>query len=50
MEKLCAAIAGELREQGLTDLESTELEQQAYALNDTISDPNIRNQHILQGV
>lgn len=50
IERICTAIADELQAQGLTDLQSTEMEQQAYALNDTITDPNIRNLHILQGV
>lgn len=50
IEQICAAIAGELRTQGLTDLQNAELEQQAYALNDTIRDHNIRNLHILHGV
>lgn len=50
IETICAAIADELRSQGLTDLQNAELEQQAYALNDTIQDHNIRNLHILQGV
>lgn len=50
METICAAVARELQTQGLTELETPELEQQAYALNDTIRDHNLRNLHILQGV
>jgi len=50
IENICTAIAGELRSQGLTDLENAEMEQQAYALNNTICDHGIRNAHILQGV
>lgn len=50
IERVCAAVANELQAQGLTELQNTEMEQQAYALNDTIIDPNIRNLHILQGV
>ena len=50
IERICAAVADELQAQGLTDLQSTEMEQQAYTLNDTITDPDIRNLHILQGV
>lgn len=50
IEKICAAVAGELQAKHLTTLQTPELEQQAYALNDTISDHNIRNLHILQGV
>ena len=50
IEKVCGAVAEELRAQGLTDLQMDELERQAYALNDTIADHNIRNLHILHGV
>lgn len=50
IERICAAVADELRLQQLTDLQNAELEQQAYALNDTIADGNIRNAHILYGV
>jgi len=50
MEHICVAVAGELRAQGLTDLQNAEMEQQTYALNDTITDHNIRALHILHGV
>ena len=50
IERICATIAEELRAQNLTDLPNAELEQQAYALNDTINDHIIRNLHILHGV
>lgn len=50
IEKTCAAMAEELRIQNLISLQNAELEQQAYALNDTIADHNIRNLHILQAV
>ena len=50
IESICVAVADELRVQGLTDLQNAEMEQQAYALNDTITDHNIRNLHILHGV
>lgn len=50
IEDICAAVARELRSQHLTSLQTTELEQQAYAVNDTITDHNIRNLHILYGV
>ncbi len=50
IEKICTAIANELRVQELTDLPHAEMEQQAYALNDTIADHHIRNLHILYGV
>ncbi len=50
IEQVAEAVAEELRVQGLTDLYTTELEPQAYAINDTIADHNIRNLHILHGV
>ena len=50
IEQICAAIADELQTQGLTDLQSAEMESLSYALNDTITDHNIRNRHILSGV
>lgn len=50
IEQICAAVADELRAQGLTDLQNAEMEQQAYALNNTVTDHNIRNLHILHGV
>lgn len=50
IERICVAVADELRVQGLTDLQNAEMEQQAYALNDTITDHNIRNLHILHGI
>lgn len=50
VRRICEAIAGQLRAQNLTDLQNAELEQQAYALNDTVADHNIRNLHILYGV
>lgn len=50
LEQICAVFARELATQGLTALESAELERQAYALNDTIADSGIRNLHILCGV
>lgn len=48
IEQICAAIAEAV--QPLTGLQSAEPEQQAYALNDTITDHQIRNLHILHGV
>lgn len=48
IEEICATVAKEV--QPLTGLSTPEMEPQAYALNDTISDHNIRNLHILQGI
>ena len=50
IERICRAVADELRLQGLSELQSTELERQAYAVNDTVSDHTVRNLHILYGV
>lgn len=50
IEKICAAVSGALRSQGLTELQGSEMEPIAYALNDTVTDPNIRNLHVLYGV
>ena len=48
IESVCHAFAEELC--SLTALQSAEMERQAYALNDTIADPTVRNLHILCGV
>lgn len=48
IEKICTAVTQEVQQ--LTGLSSTEPEQQAYALNDTIGDHALRNLHILHGV
>ena len=50
MEQICACIVRELQAQGLTQLQSAELERQAYAVNDTVADGDLRNGHILLGV
>lgn len=50
IEEICQKTADELRAQNLTTLQNNEMEQLAYALNDTIADHNIRNLHILHGV
>lgn len=50
IEHICSKFAGELKSQGLIDFENPELEQTAYALNDTITDHHIRTMHILHGV
>ena len=49
IEQICAAVADELRTQNLTALQNAEMERHAYALNDTITDHNVRNTHILHG-
>ena len=50
IEQICAAVIAALRAQGLTDLDSADLERHAYAVNDTIRDPELRNLHILAGI
>ena len=50
IERICAEVSSVLQAQGLTDLKLSELEQQSYALNNTIADNRIRNLHILYGV
>lgn len=50
IEKISAAILGELRHQGLSDHPGEETEAHAYAVNNSISDGNLRNLHILYGV
>ncbi len=50
IEVICSDITEELKRQKLTQIPTTEMEQQAYAVNNTIKDNNIRNMHILSGV
>ena len=50
IEAVCKEIAQELVAQGLTKLSTNELEPQAYAVNDKITDPEIRNLNVLYGV
>ena len=50
IEKISSEIIAYLSSSGLTDLSSPDLERHAYAVNDKITDPNIRNLHILYAV
>lgn len=50
IEAICSDITEELKKQKTTNSTSTEMEQQAYIVNNTIKDNNIRNMHILSGV
>ncbi len=50
IEDICATITEELNKQLLSNSPSNEMEQQAYTVNNTIKDNNIRNMHILSGV
>ena len=50
IEKICSQISAMLRNQALTPSNTSEMEQQAYIVNDNIRDNNIRNAHILAAV
>ena len=50
IENVSAKVIDELVRQGLTKINSTELERQAYAVNDKIKDGNIRNLNILYAI
>lgn len=50
IEKICSQIALELRAQGLTSLDGSELEMIAYSVNDKITDNSLRNMHILSAI
>ncbi len=50
IEGVCAALAAEVRAQGLAESESDDLEKLAYAVNARLRDAGLRNLHILAGV
>ena len=50
IESVSAAVLAALRTQALTSAPGEDLERHAYAVNDTIRDPELRNLHILAGV
>ena len=50
IESICADILEELISQGLTKATCGDLEKHAYSVNDSITDPQIRNLHILAAV
>ncbi|MBR2615830.1 MAG: DUF4037 domain-containing protein [Clostridia bacterium] len=50
IEEICGTVCGELRAQELLSFSGCEMERCAYAVNDTVSDPAIRNLHVLYGV
>ncbi|MBQ4382153.1 MAG: DUF4037 domain-containing protein [Oscillospiraceae bacterium] len=50
MESVCADIIDELANQGITKAACGDLEKHAYSVNDGITDPEIRNLHILAAV
>ena len=46
----CAQVLAEVRAQSLSDAEGGDLERHAYAVNDRIRDPELRNLHVLAAV
>ncbi len=50
IEQICRDIITQLREQQLTTYDGTEMEGHAYAVNNTITDNEVRNFHILYAV
>ena len=50
VEDICCEITKELNKQALSQSPSFEMEQQAYIVNNTIKDNDIRNMHILSGI
>ncbi len=50
VEKICTDIIAEIKKQGLSDFSGDAAEGHAYAVNNRISDSEIRNLHILYAV
>lgn len=50
IETVCAAVLEAVREQGLSEAQGADLERHAYAVNDRVRDPGLRNRHILAAV
>ena len=50
MEEISALFVAEFGRQGLTNSNSADLERQAYAIVNSITDPQLRNRHIMDGV
>jgi len=50
MEAVASLLCRELRAQGLSRRDGSNMEEQAYAVNDRIRDPGLRNLHVLAGV
>ncbi len=47
IEQLSALLIAEVKRQGLSGANSPDLERHAYDVNDSITDADIRNRHIL---
>ncbi len=50
IDKICADIIEELKNQGLTGADHSDLDPHAYSVNNKIKTPTVRNMHILAGV
>ena len=50
IEEICSAVAEELAAQNLTEIASNNMERQAYAVNEKITNHEIRTRHVLYGV
>ena len=50
IEDVAALVIGALQEQGLTKAVCGDLEKHAYSVNDGVSDPVIRNMHVLAAI
>lgn len=50
IESICSDIAAELQKQKLSDAICTDMEKNAYSVNDHVKDNNIRNENILFAV
>ena len=50
VERVCAAVAAELTDQGLSDYHGNEAEAHAYAVNSRVADGDLRNRHVLYAV
>ena len=50
MEEIAALFIAEYKHQGITTTNSTDLERQAYAIANGITDPQLRNRHIMDGI
>ena len=50
IEDVAALVIGELQEQGLTKAVCGDLEKHAYSVNDGVSDPAVRNLHVLAAI
>ncbi len=50
IERICTEVSAELKSQGISRLASSEMEAQAYIVNNAVSSAEIRNMHILSAI